>query len=78
MLAETPTFEDTGDRLPTQEEFEALAKSDPVKLLEACLTRYQREVNDGITATLKKRARPRRSQTAEGATRRNDPVVGQR
>ena len=57
VLAETPTFEDTGDRLPTQEEFESLAKSDPVKLLEACLARYQREVNGGITATLEKRER---------------------
>src|SRR5215471_12462260 len=56
-LAETPRFEDTGDRLPTQEEFEALAKSDPVKLLEVCLTRYQREVKGGITATLVKRER---------------------
>ena len=56
-LAETPKFEDTGDRLPNQEEFEALVKSDPVKLLEVCLTRYQREVKGGITATLVKRER---------------------
>lgn len=56
-LVETPRFEDTGDRLPTAEEFDALAHSDPVKLLEACLTRYQREVKDGITATLVKKER---------------------
>ena len=44
-------FEDTGDRLPTPDEFEALAKTDPVKLLGVCLTRYQREVKGGITAS---------------------------
>src|SRR5690242_14973252 len=37
-LVETPRFEDTGSHLPTQEEFDALAHSDPIKLLEACLT----------------------------------------
>jgi hypothetical protein len=56
-LAETPRFADAGDRLPTQEEFEELARTDPVKLLAACLTRYQREVKNGITATLVKKER---------------------
>ncbi len=56
-LAETPQFKDVGDRLPTAEEFEELARTDPVKLLSACLTRYQREVKNGITATLIKRER---------------------
>jgi hypothetical protein len=56
-LAETPQFHDAGNRLPTAAEFEALAKSDPVKLLAACLTRYQREVKNGITATLIKKER---------------------
>ena len=56
-LAEAPRFEDTGDRLPTSAEFAELARTDPVKLLAACLTRYQREVKNGITATLIKRER---------------------
>ena len=56
-LVETPRFDDTGNRLPTPDEFEALAGTDPVKLLEVCLTRYQREVKGGITATLVKRER---------------------
>jgi hypothetical protein len=58
-LAETPRFKDTGDQLPTAAEFEELARTDPVKLLSACLTRYQREVKNGITATLIKRERVR-------------------
>jgi hypothetical protein len=56
-LAETPRFEDSGDRLPTPAEFEELAQTDPVKLLAVCLTRYQREVKNGITAKLIKRER---------------------
>ena len=42
---------------PPPAEFEELARTDPVKMLEACLTRYQREVKSGITATLIKRER---------------------
>lgn len=56
-LAETPQFKDLGDQLPTAAEFEELARTDPVKLLSACLTRYQREVKNGITATLIKKER---------------------
>jgi hypothetical protein len=56
-LAETPQFKDSGDQLPTATEFEELARTDPVKLLSVCLTRYQREVKNGITATLIKKER---------------------
>ena len=56
-LAETPRFMDTGDQLPTAAEFEELARTDPVELLAVCLTRYQREVKHGITATLIKKER---------------------
>lgn len=56
-LAETPRFKDAGDELPTAAEFEELARTDPVKLLAVCLTRYQREVKHGITATLIKKER---------------------
>jgi hypothetical protein len=54
-LAQAPEFKDAGDRLPTAAEFEELARTDPVRLLSVCLTRYQREVKNGITATLNKR-----------------------
>jgi hypothetical protein len=56
-LAETPRFQDEGNQLPTAAQFEELAHNDPVKLLSACLTRYQREVKNGITATLIKKER---------------------
>lgn len=42
---DSPKVEDTGDTLPTQAEFDALAESDPVKMLAACLIRYGREVH---------------------------------
>lgn len=54
---ETPELIDTGDRLPTQAEFDALAETDPLKMYEACLKRYQREVKNGFTATLIKKER---------------------
>ena len=57
-LAESPTFIDRGDRLPTPAEFEQLAKTDPVKMLDACLTRYKREVTSGMHCTLEKQERP--------------------
>ncbi len=46
-LAVTPTHTDPGGELPSQTEFDALAKTDPVKMLSACLTRYEREVQGG-------------------------------
>jgi hypothetical protein len=42
--------------LPSAEEFAALAKTDPVALLDACLRRYRAQVH-GYTATLVKRER---------------------
>ncbi|AMV23660.1 hypothetical protein VT84_04560 [Gemmata sp. SH-PL17] len=42
--------------LPTQPEFDELAKADPVKMLSACLTRYEREVQ-GLHCTLEKQER---------------------
>ena len=66
-LAETPRFEDSGDRLPTPAEFEELARTDPVKLLAVCLTRYQREVKNGITANAHQaRTGKRRTEAAKG------------
>jgi hypothetical protein len=56
-LVAAPEFVDTGDRLPTQEEFEEIVKSDPVKMLDLSLTRYHREVRNGMTALLIKRER---------------------
>ncbi|HJZ59755.1 MAG TPA: hypothetical protein VKE74_32735 [Gemmataceae bacterium] len=40
--------------LPPADEFEHLAKTDPVAMLARCLDRYQREVKGGFTATLEK------------------------
>lgn len=53
-----PTFETAAGDLPTPERFAELAKSDPVAMLAACLTRYDREVK-GYTATLAKHERVR-------------------
>jgi hypothetical protein len=58
-LVEPPPFVDDRERLPTAEEFEALAASDPVKMYDACLKRFQREVRGGFRATLVKRERVR-------------------
>lgn len=43
--------------LPTAEEFERLARENPVGMIEACLNRYQREGIKGFTATLDKHER---------------------
>ena len=43
--------------LPPAAEFEHLAKTNPVAMYEKCLSRYQREVKNGITATLLKQER---------------------
>lgn len=52
-----PVFVDDHQRLPTTEEFAELARTDPVRMLEACLKRYQRETNGSFTATLIKKER---------------------
>lgn len=51
-----PSHPDTGNNLPTQSEFDELAKSDPVKALSACLTRYQREAH-GVRCVVEKQER---------------------
>lgn len=43
----TPFFGDRGGTLSSQQQFDKLAETDPVKLLAECLTRYQREVKGG-------------------------------
>jgi hypothetical protein len=43
--------------LPTAEEFEQLAKTDPVAMLEVCLIRYEREGIKVFSATLEKQER---------------------
>jgi hypothetical protein len=54
---EAPEFRDEGKKLSTQEEFDKLAREDPVKMLAAALTRYQREVRGGVHFTLEKQER---------------------
>lgn len=75
---EPPTVADAGDRLPTADEFAELARTEPVRMLEAALTRYKREVKGGFKAVLHKRERiggtlhpPERVRIAV----RNDPAA---
>lgn len=49
-------FKDDGQRLPSQEQLEQLAKNDPIAFQQACLRRYDREVK-GYTFTLHKQER---------------------
>ena len=58
-IVETPVLGDTGVALSQADEFEQLAKTDPVSMLEQCLFRYQREVKDGFRCTLEKEERIR-------------------
>jgi len=53
-LAEAPEFHDDLKPLPPPDEFEHLARTDPVAMYEKCLARYQREVKGGLHATLEK------------------------
>jgi hypothetical protein len=53
---EPPKFVDTGSALPEADRFAELARTDPVAMLEKCLTRYTREVK-GFRATFAKRER---------------------
>ena len=48
---------DPKKKLPTNEEMEKLAKSDPITFLEACLVRYDKEVKTGFSCTLQKQER---------------------
>lgn len=52
-----PVVPETGKKLPTQEEFERLARENPVAMLEACLRRYEQAGVKGCTATLEKHER---------------------
>jgi hypothetical protein len=56
-LVEPPQHEDDGKPLPKTDEFEQLARADPIAMYDKCLSRYQREVKGGFTATLIKRER---------------------
>lgn len=53
-LAVVPDFVDDGQQLPAADEFEELAKADPVAMFAKCLARYQREVKGGFRCTLEK------------------------
>lgn len=55
--APAPEHVDRGARLPTPEEFDTLAATDPVAALDAGLTRYQREVRNGMRCTLEMQER---------------------
>jgi hypothetical protein len=58
-IAESARVEDDKHVLPQADEFEELAKSDPVAMLEKCLVRYQREVPGGVRCILDKEERVR-------------------
>jgi hypothetical protein len=49
---DVPAFVDAGAKLSTHEEFDKLARENPVKMLDAALTRYQREVRGGAHFTM--------------------------
>lgn len=51
-----PPFVDKGETLSSQQQFDKLAASDPVKMLSECLTRYQREVK-GVRCVIRKQER---------------------
>lgn len=55
--SEVPPIPPTTKKLPTQEEFDALAKSDPVEMLYWSLIRYEREVKGGLRCTIEKQER---------------------
>lgn len=52
-----PPFVDDGATLSTQQQFDKLAETDPVKMLHECVTRYGREVKGGAQFTLRKQER---------------------
>jgi hypothetical protein len=55
---QAPTFDDNPQApLAQTDEFEKLAREDPVAMLAQCLSRYTREVKGGIRFTLEKRER---------------------
>jgi len=56
-LAQTPQHRDDGAPLPEADEFEHLAKTDPIAMYDKCLARYQREVRGGFITRLLKRER---------------------
>jgi hypothetical protein len=50
-------IDDQKVKLPEADEFEHLAKTDPVAMYEKCLARYEREVRGGLAVTLVKKER---------------------
>ncbi|MBN9117725.1 MAG: DUF1571 domain-containing protein [Planctomycetes bacterium] len=52
-----PEFKDSGATLSSQQQFDKLAETDPVKMFAECLTRYQREVKDGLHCTIRMQER---------------------
>lgn len=79
-----PEFTDTvANPLPTADEFEVLAKTDPVAMYEKCLAHYQRTAK-GLSATLVKRERvggeplPAQDEVVQLAVRGDvpDPATG--
>jgi hypothetical protein len=54
---EVQPLEDKGEKLSTQEEFDKLAREDPVKMLAEAVTRYQREGHKSAHFTLEKQER---------------------
>lgn len=51
-----PPFVDKGETLSSQQQFDKLAATDPVKMLSECLTRYQREVKS-VQCVIRKQER---------------------
>jgi len=58
-IIDPPVVKDDQSALPPEDEFENLAKSDPVAMLEKCLVRYQRDITEGVQCILDKEERVR-------------------
>jgi hypothetical protein len=56
-IADPTGVADDKTALPQADEFEQLAKNDPVAMLEKCLVRYQRDIVEGVRCTLDKEER---------------------
>lgn len=54
---QAPKPVDLAGELPTPEQFEELAKTDPVRMFEACLSRYKRDGWQGVSAIMEKQER---------------------
>jgi hypothetical protein len=56
-ILDIPVVPDDKTPLPQSDEFEQLARTDPVAMLHKCLVRYEREVKEGFQCILEKEER---------------------